>query len=102
MPYLVFAQAVRVTTSAVIQRDRDRLATQAHLGWQITGPIAAALGAKGTRPPTFETYLRRLGLQHKPKLSAAQVRAEREAGTKAADRVREAFRQHGVRKADSG
>lgn len=102
MPYLVFAQAVRIASEERERIDRETLQRQAHLGWQLVGPLTAALGAKGSRPPTFDVYLRRLGLQPKAKLTRAQLQAEREAGAKAADRVREAFRQHGVRKADSG
>lgn len=100
MPYLVFEQATRLAAEARAERERSRLQEQAHLGWQITSTIAAANAGKGYRPPTFERYLKRLGLGPKAKVTKAQLQAEKRAGAVAADRVREAFKRHGVRKAE--
>jgi len=98
MPWLVFEQAIRVTSEAAARDARADLQAQAHLGWQITTTIVAANAGKGYHPPAFDQYLRRLGLGEKTDATRARIRAEKEHGATASERVRAAFKAHGVRK----
>ena len=89
IPYARFMQELRLAGEAVVESARERMREAAFIGWQVQG----AFGGKGL--PTFGRYLRMLGLHAPDELLPDAKRAKSNA-----DRVREAFRQHGVRRVE--
>jgi hypothetical protein len=88
MPYARFVQAARVATSEYKRVVEDQWRLAAFVGWQ--GAASAGALKQGT---TFDKYLRELGLGGKQRL------ASKDAATKAAERVREAFKRGVVKQA---
>jgi len=87
---------VRLASEREIQRQREQLQHAAFIGWQVRDVVMSALGSK--QRPHYQQYLVSLGLAEKiPKRSMPLE--QKGAGEKNASRVREAFRQMGMRKA---
>lgn len=98
IPWLRFDQAARLASEAVEDLRMGDMRVAAFIGWQVGNSVSMS----GKRPPSFGQYLKRLGLQERPRLSRAQIRAERARGAANVERARAAFAEGGARKAFSG
>jgi len=98
MPYARFAQATRLAADASVEAQRGRMTVAAFVGWQVRSAVSMST----KRPPSFQQYLRQLGLPVGPSASAEQVRAEKARAASNVERVREAFAAGRMSKADSG
>ena len=97
LPYLRLMQEVRLASERELAEQRNALQNAAFIGWQVRDIVMSAMGAK-TRPQ-FTQYLSSLGLSDTKVSRKATALAPKGTGSRNADRVRDAFKRGGVRKA---
>jgi hypothetical protein len=97
LPYLRLMQEVRLASERELAEQRAALQNAAFIGWQVRDIVMSAMGAK-TRPQ-FTQYLTSLGLSEGKQRRKTTALAPRGTGSANANKVREAFKRGGARKA---
>jgi len=90
-------QEVRLASERELNQQRSELQKAAFIGWQVRDMIMSALGAKSR--PNFTQYLSSLGLAENTQRRKATALAPKGTGSANAEKVREAFKRGGIRKA---
>lgn len=84
MPYTRFLQEKRLANEYQRAKTRDTYRHNAFIGWQINSAMGGNAGS-------FEKYLKKLGLNAKPKVTRKQVEAEKRKAFAALELVEKRF-----------